>query len=341
MAIIHGIAGSTQYLLNGLKIIGERKPATLEEINHFYKNYNEILAETAAALEKQLDAKILSLSEDEIRLNSQLQESIAQHKVEVETDISNLKTKIDSATNIFTKWGYKLRYWIALSFRSKNITPPYTGLMKDLQGVQNKKAMLIRDKPIRVKNECDRIVANYTFLTENESFLIGAIGEEQVIRVLSGLSDEYHVLNDVNLRFQPAVYWKERGEYIKTSQIDHVVVGPTGVFLLETKNWKVSDIEIKSDKLLFQVKRSSLALWYFLKNNRSQNGMPKIRNVIVSIQGSNTDEKLDTYIDLVAPNWLCDYISNRKNILSADAVGRLVDVIPHSRSDDRYKNIPY
>jgi len=37
---------------------------------------------------------------------------------------------------------------------------------------------------------------------------------------------------------------------LKSSQIDHIVVGPTGLFLVETKNWKFSDIETKSDKLV-------------------------------------------------------------------------------------------
>jgi len=141
-----------------------------------------------------------------------------------------------------------------------------------------------------------------------------------VINALSGLSDEFHVLNDVNLRFFKAIHWRERNEYIRTCQIDHIVLGPTGIFLVETKIWKTSDIEIKSDKLIWQVRRSSLALWYFLKDYYWRGEYPRIRTVIVSMHGFHSGKRLDKYIDVITPHQLCDYITNRKTILSGDAV---------------------
>ena len=56
-----------------------------------------------------------------------------------------------------------------------------------------------------------------------ERFFIGARGEERVAGLLKSLPDNYHVFNDF-------VACKEH--------IDHVVVGPTGVFAVETKNWR-------------------------------------------------------------------------------------------------------
>lgn len=55
----------------------------------------------------------------------------------------------------------------------------------------------------------------------------GAYGEYYVSRKLKGLSDEYMVINDLLL---PA----SQG----TTQIDHVVVSPYGIFVIETKNYK-------------------------------------------------------------------------------------------------------
>jgi len=51
----------------------------------------------------------------------------------------------------------------------------------------------------------------------------GATGEASVALVLSNLSDEYKVINDLATPF---------------GNLDHVVVGPTGVYILETKNWR-------------------------------------------------------------------------------------------------------
>ncbi|MEY2501627.1 MAG: hypothetical protein QOI07_1961 [Verrucomicrobiota bacterium] len=59
--------------------------------------------------------------------------------------------------------------------------------------------------------------------SERMSWRMGAIGECEVAAELERLSDRFTVFNNVNTR---------RGN------LDHVVVGPTGFFAIETKNWK-------------------------------------------------------------------------------------------------------
>ncbi len=55
----------------------------------------------------------------------------------------------------------------------------------------------------------------------------GKRGEIRVHDILSHLSDEYHILNDVVLK-------TERG----TTQIDHIVVSKYGIYAIETKNYR-------------------------------------------------------------------------------------------------------
>lgn len=55
------------------------------------------------------------------------------------------------------------------------------------------------------------------------SFFVGARGEERVANVLASLPQSYHVFHDFMAGGNP---------------VDHVVVGPTGVFAVETKNWR-------------------------------------------------------------------------------------------------------
>jgi sulfur relay (sulfurtransferase) DsrC/TusE family protein len=184
--------------------------------------------------------------------------------------------------------------------------------MWELRILRNRKERTIANKPSVIAYECQKVVDSHKFLTNNKSFLIGARGEERVISTLSQLSDDYHVLNDVNLRFSRAFRWREMNEYIRTSQIDHVVIGPTGIFLLETKNWKASDIEIKSDDLIYQVRRKNLALWYYLKDYYIFGKTPRVRTVVVSTQGSRSGKKLDKYIDIMSPSQLCEYIARRE-----------------------------
>ena len=56
-----------------------------------------------------------------------------------------------------------------------------------------------------------------------ERFYKGARGEERVAGILRGLPARYHVFNDF---------------VAEGVHVDHVVVGPAGVFAVETKNWK-------------------------------------------------------------------------------------------------------
>ena len=179
--------------------------------------------------------------------------------------------------------------------------------------------------------ECNNIIRTYEFLKANESFLVGAQGEEFVISALSQLPDEYYVLNDVNLHFHRTIHWREWDEPIRNCQIDHIVVGPTGIFLVETKNWKASDIELKSYELIHQVLRSNHGLWHYIKDFYSWFKSPQIRNVIVSMKGSPSGKKLHKYIDVVTPHQLCVYITARKSVLSKDEIKKVVDIITHPR----------
>jgi hypothetical protein len=61
------------------------------------------------------------------------------------------------------------------------------------------------------------------------TYRMGAEGETRVTQVLtSKLSDDYYLVNDV-------VYTNDRGY---KENIDHVVLGPNGVFAIETKNYR-------------------------------------------------------------------------------------------------------
>ncbi len=58
-----------------------------------------------------------------------------------------------------------------------------------------------------------------------ERYFKGARGEERVSCILGELPDRYHVFNDF---------------VADGTHVDHVVVGPAGVFAVETKNWRGS-----------------------------------------------------------------------------------------------------
>lgn len=67
-----------------------------------------------------------------------------------------------------------------------------------------------------------------------ESFFKGARGEEAMAGMLARLPDDWHVYHDF-----------EAGKY----HVDHVLVGPAGVFAVETKNWR-DTVALESGELL-------------------------------------------------------------------------------------------
>lgn len=67
-----------------------------------------------------------------------------------------------------------------------------------------------------------------------ERFFKGARGEEKVSEILKNLPDGYHVFNDFA---------------VGSHHIDHVVVGPGGVFSVETKFWS-SAVSVEDGQVL-------------------------------------------------------------------------------------------
>lgn len=73
-------------------------------------------------------------------------------------------------------------------------------------------------------------------LQQAERFEKGAAGERIVAELLEQLPDDWFVLNDI--------HWPGRSR----ANIDHVVIGPSGVFVIDAKNWSGS-ITIKGGVL--------------------------------------------------------------------------------------------
>lgn len=77
-------------------------------------------------------------------------------------------------------------------------------------------------------------VSYLTGLRRVERFFKGARGEERVSGILQNLPDRYHVFNDF---------------VAGGLHVDHVVVGPAGVFAVETKNWRGA-VTVEDDEIL-------------------------------------------------------------------------------------------
>jgi len=132
--------------------------------------------------------------------------------------------------------------------------------------------------------------------------IAGAVGENQVVKEIQKLSDNYYLINDFSLDFNPPIYDKRDKDRIFSIQIDHLLVSRSGLFILETKNWSeesINSFDLRSP--VKQIKRTSYALFVLLnsdsKSNRSSLarhhwGIRKIpiRSIIVMINRKPKEE---------------------------------------------------
>jgi len=156
----------------------------------------------------------------------------------------------------------------------------------------------------------------------------GITGEKTVAHYLNQLPEDYFIFNDV----------KFPGSY---GNLDHVVIGPNGIFVIETKNYGG----------FFIVKEDG---WYYkkgdyIKESRSQPGKQVMRNVmslknfleknnvktygvwidpIVSLVNNNFKiiEKPKNY-KVLYPSTIPEYILNKKNNVNLKILQSAIDLI--------------
>ncbi|PZX94445.1 hypothetical protein DOS84_05375 [Flavobacterium aquariorum] len=171
------------------------------------------------------------------------------------------------------------------------------------------------------------------------SSIYGAIGEHKVEKVLKKLSEDYILINDFTCSFQPPIYNRKENDIIKSVQIDHLLISPSGIFIIETKNWSehsIANLDLRSP--VQQVKRTNFALFKLLageiamsnfnfkKHHWGDRKIP-IRNIVVFINNSPIEEfqfvkilsltKLLPYIEYFTPSFtlnetqiIADYLLN-------------------------------
>lgn len=169
------------------------------------------------------------------------------------------------------------------------------------------------------------------------SFIYGALGEQKVVKTLEALSDDYHLINDFALSFYPAMHNKQENDFIRSIQIDHLLVAPSGIFLIETKNWSDASLEnLNLRSPVQQIRRTSFVLFKLLNNELSNhhlrlgkhhwgNKKVSLKNLIVL---TNTKPKEEfQFVKVLTLNQLSGYINYFKPVLSADETTRIAEFL--------------
>ncbi|MDQ8015309.1 MAG: nuclease-related domain-containing protein, partial [Flavobacterium nitrogenifigens] len=169
------------------------------------------------------------------------------------------------------------------------------------------------------------------------NYIYGAIGEQKVVKTLGALNDDYFLINDFDVSFSKAIYNRHENDYIKSVQIDHVLVGPSGIFLIETKNWSEKSIEnLNLRSPVQQIKRTSFALFYLLNSDRSSYQLHldnhhwgdkkiSIKNLIVLTTAKPKGEF--QHVKILTLNELLSYVKYFKPVYSSAETKRIAEMI--------------
>ena len=144
---------------------------------------------------------------------------------------------------------------------------------------------------------------------------------------MENLSDENVLINDFALSFHPAIYNRQENDYIKSIQIDHLLVTASGIFLIETKNWSeksLASLDLRSP--VQQVKRTNFALFKILTDDISSGRVElnqhhwgerkiPIRNLIV-LTNSKPSEEFQ-YVKILTVKELLSYVRYFKPIFTS------------------------
>jgi len=292
MAKIIGNSGCTDFLLNKLHRVRLREINSIDEIRKIVENFSGLLNKITNKEKESLSLDIEVLKKEEMKLLGELNEKVSERRSQLLAEKKEIPTLIEKYSNIsknlFIKLLNKIKI-LRLKRRLKNlgrnldklIEKPFRKIKKRIKKIQKLYGTLEKNYDSIIEKRTSYLHKSRKIVNKNIQVYYGAVGEEAVIRELKFLPDSYSVFNDVNLSFSRSIRWKKYNEYVKSCQIDHVVVGPSGIFLIETKNWSARTLRTAQFTPPHQIERAGY-IFYIKTINLFGKKMP-IHNIVVTL----------------------------------------------------------
>jgi hypothetical protein len=352
MCHIYNTIGSLTYLKTYLDEAGIHDLRSVKALTDFQDHYrfytqnilqkHEVLIKEEQAnlildiksLKEDLNEHIQTLENDYTSKLNQLRDDLHQlSSVNPENSLQKLKNKLN-------QWSIKIKI-TKLEKDQNQLTHKIT---HDLNLKIEKNQQLL-DFISEHKQEAVKQSADYELkeakrindvIDEVKPYIYGAIGEQKVVKTLETLSDDYYLINDFTVKFSKALYNSKEDDYINTIQIDHILVGPPGIFLIETKNWSERSLENLSLRSpVDQIKRTNYALFMLLHHEASKFRINlnhhwgdlriSIKNLLVLIQHKPNVEF--QYVKVLKLDELLGYIGYAKANYSAPEVKKITDTL--------------
>ncbi len=322
MVVKYGTSGAEKSLLGIARDKGFQA-SSIYDIDRARDDIERDYSAGISHIEEQIKSDVECISAKITDREAQIQTLSVSVLKDIDTEIAGLKTEIESLGNVrfgltnirtyiasrLTRSAKSKRHTYLVNSRKKELELRLRPHYKELETLKAEKEYLkngaetemMRQFPELFRQRCH--INNITKMNE----YAGAIGELRVIKQLETLSDDYYLFNDVVLDMN---HWiKYDGKPLKSAQIDHIVVGPSGIYIIETKNWSNECVQKKTETAAFspyeQVKRASYLLYRYLGHTRNV-------SIIVSI-GSDIPPRHEKFVTVLRLNQLVPYIMNGRH----------------------------
>ena len=287
---------------------------SIREIEDFNRSYNSIKEDILAQAQINLQKEIAQKSTKLESLKEDLKEHVTSLEEEIKTQIHILELKVSDLHERLKRQSYLKRTLTAvarwhndsklhklITNSDQRISRRTASRVHEIESIQSEVDHLIQNTvklaADRSKDELYELERTKKAIGELRTIIAGAKGEFAVEQELKKLPNNFYVINDYRLNFTRPMINKQTGEKIFSIQIDHLVVSPGGVFILETKNWSRRSIEsLNLRSPIEQIQRSSYALYVFINNNFSINSHHwgskhiSLKNILV-MTGASTNQK--------------------------------------------------
>lgn len=232
---ILGESGSEEFLKHRLLRKGLGGFDSFDDIKYFKRNFSKILKSSTKQERLKLNSIIEDLKHEEERLVRELEAK----KLELQDSL--IKEKEELMSKSLDSKGKKRLKKID-KILEKKLDKPFKKDIKQIKKTEKEQALREKNLEKSVEKSVKHLHKAHEVIEKDKQFFVGAIGETAAIKELKKLPETYYIINEARLSFSRSIRWKRYYEYVKSCKIDHVVVGPTGIFLIETKNWSTQSM---------------------------------------------------------------------------------------------------
>ena len=266
---------------------------------------------------KHFDDKLASMKDQIDTLNDECQQlpSGSEHiqkKISIlETDMQVIMMSLHSDQHI-QMFGQHDPEFMKIKERIEELN-------EELQNSWKECKMVIKELPTRCLKRIDVLKK-----MKQSNMYSGAIGEMDVVDALRELPDTYHVVNDLRFHLSPRFMINEN--LISHAQVDHLVIGPPGIFALETKCWK-SDWTQKDysvDETILPYKQAIVCAGVVDKalycSNRKENN---VKPIVVAARGMIREHE-GSGVPVVHMDDLVSWFMSMPSVLAHEDISELI-----------------